>query len=211
MKSLYEVEEYIKEITDFSKSLDKEFLCGKNIAISGTTGLICSYLIDSLLIDETFDIKIIALVLTLEDGKSRFRKYVNDKRLVFVVANIVNPIHIDGAVDYVIHGASYTDPKGYAEHPIDTMLINFNGVKNMLDLAVEKKSTKLLFMSTCEIYGEADIDSIPEDYTGNSTQWMFAVVITKAKGLARLFVFVIRKKKESLLLFQGLVDVLALR
>jgi len=158
--------EYLEEINDFSKSLDKGFLFGKSIVISGATGLICSYLIDGFLIDSMFNIKIIALVLSLEDGQTRFSKFQNDPRLIFVVANVVNPILIECKVDYIIHGASYTDPRGYAEHPIDTMLINFNGVKNMLDLAVKHHSSKLLFMSTCEIYGEADIDNIPEEYSG---------------------------------------------
>ncbi len=167
MKSLYDIDEYIHEIKAVSKSIDRSFLVGKSILISGASGLIGSYLIDVLLIDPSLDVKIYALTLSLEHSQKRFSKFANDPRLNFVVGNVVDPLQVNEPIDYVIHGASHTDPKGYAEHPIDTMLVNFLGVKSMLDFAVKANAKKFMFMSSCEIYGEADIDEIPEDYTGH--------------------------------------------
>ena len=167
MKTLYDIEEYLYEIKIVSKSIDKDFLKGKSILISGASGLIGSYLIDVLLIDPSLDVTIYALTLSLEHGQKRFSKFIKDSRLKFIVGNVVDPIEVTEPIDYVIHGASYTDPKGYAEHPIDTMLVNFLGVKSMLDVAVKNHAKKFMFMSSCEIYGEADLDEIPEDYTGH--------------------------------------------
>ncbi len=167
MKALYDIEEYLYEIKIVSKSIEKDFLKGKSILISGASGLIGSYLIDVLLIDPSLDVTIYALTLSLEHGQKRFSKFANDPRLKFIVGNVVEPMEVPEPIDYVIHGASYTDPKGYAEHPIDTMLVNFLGVKSMLDVAVKKHAKKFMFMSSCEIYGEADLDEIPEDYTGH--------------------------------------------
>lgn len=165
MKPLYESNLYMDEINEVSKTLNKAFIQGKSLLISGATGMICSYLIDALLVDKTYQGTIFALTTSLENAISRFCKWKDDSRLIFISHDIRQSLVFDKHIDFVIHGASYTDPKGYAEHPIDTMLINFNGVKHMLDVAVHH-SARFLFMSSCEIYGEADVELIGENYSG---------------------------------------------
>lgn len=165
MKPLYESKLYIDEIAEVSKTLNKDFIQGKSLLISGATGMICSYLIDALLVDNNYQGTIFALTTSIENATKRFIQWRDDTRLAFIQHDIKNPLVFDRHVDFVIHGASYTDPKGYAEHPIDTMLINFNGVKHLLDVAVQNK-VRFLFMSTCEIYGEANVDLIDENYSG---------------------------------------------
>lgn len=161
---IYEVASYQKEIKDFSKSLDLSFYNHKTLFIAGACGLVMSYLIDTLLSNKDLDIKIIALAHSPNSGL-RFKE---DKRLSFIYGDVKDSelIHnIKDKIDIVINGASLVDPKSYKERPIDTMLINIYGTKNLLDLSVRNNATFLL-TSSCEIYGEADVESIDESYCG---------------------------------------------
>jgi nucleoside-diphosphate-sugar epimerase len=78
-----------------------------------------------------------------------------------------------GHYDYIIHGASIASPTYYRAHPVETMDVNINGLRNLLDHAVASKNTQtpvkgLLFLSSSEIYGDPDVKAIPtpENYRG---------------------------------------------
>ena len=162
---IYENKRYIKEISDFAESLDLSYFNHKTILIAGACGLVMSYLIDTLLADTLLNVNIIALIYSDAD-KTRF--FGNDKRMKYIQGDVKNPHTFDGLdcpIDIVINGASIVDPKGYKEKPIDTMLINIYGTKNLLDVASKHNSTFLL-TSSCEIYGEADVEMISENYCG---------------------------------------------
>lgn len=162
---IYENPTYLKEIEEFNKELDLSYFDNKTILVAGACGLVMSYLIDTLLFDKSRKMKVICLVYSDAD-KLRFKK--NDSRLVFIQGDVKDPsvfASLNEKVDIVINGASIVDPKGYKERPIDTMLINLYGTKNLLDIASKNKSTFLL-TSSCEIYGEADVDLMDEKYCG---------------------------------------------
>lgn len=159
------IEKYLKEIKLSLEDIDLTSLKNKTIVISGATGLIGSYFIDSLLIDKQRKVKIIALVRNIDKAKERFKYFINDSRLIFKTVNLSQSIEIDEDINYVIHAASLTDPYNYAIHPIDTMITNFLGTKNMLELA-SNKTAKFMFVSSCEVYGKNDSQLIKEDDYG---------------------------------------------
>lgn len=64
-----------------------------------------------------------------------------------IKANVKQPLHYEGKIDYIIHLASNTHPKQYAEDPIGTIMTNIYGCDNLLKLAVEKKARFLLASS----------------------------------------------------------------
>ena len=162
---IYDNRAYNLEIAKFSKTTDLSFLQGKTLLIAGACGLVMSYLIDTILADSEQNTRIIALVYSDRD-KERFDP--KEKRISYIMGDVKDPSvfsNLNIKIDYVLNGASIVDPKGYKEKPIDTMLINILGTKNLLDVAVKNKATFLL-TSSCEVYGEADVDLISEDYCG---------------------------------------------
>lgn len=162
---IYDNKQYVDEIRDFSQSIDLSYFDHKSLLISGACGLVMSYLIDTLLFDKERDITIFAIAYSERDME-RFPK--DEKRISYLRGDVRNPNlfrDFKEHVDIVINGASIVDPKGYKEHPIDTMLINLCGTKNLLDVAAREGSTFLL-TSSCEIYGESDVDLINEEYCG---------------------------------------------
>lgn len=163
--NIYNNPTYLKEIEEFNKTLDLSFLENKTILIAGACGLVMSYFIDSVLANKKQNTKIIALAYSDRD-KSRFDP--NETRISYLMGDVKDNnvfANLDTHIDYILNGASIVDPKGYKERPIDTMLINLMGTKNLLDVAVKNNATFLL-TSSCEVYGEADVDLISEDYCG---------------------------------------------
>lgn len=69
-------------------------------------------------------------------------------------------------INEIYHLASIASPDKYKKYSIETIMVNFIGTKNMLDLAVKNKC-KILFTSTSEIYGDPLIHPQSEEYWGN--------------------------------------------
>ena len=163
--TIYDVPGYINEIAAFSKNVNFSYFKGKTLFIAGASGLVMSYLIDSLLADRSIDVTILALI---HSERSALRFLQCDSRLKFVYGDVRDSALIDSVTDHidvVINGASIVDPKGYKEHPIDTMLINLLGTKNLLELAA-RNGASFLLTSSCEVYGEGNGEIMGEGFSG---------------------------------------------
>ncbi len=70
------------------------------------------------------------------------------------------------AIDAVFHLASPASPVGYSHYPIETLMVNSVGTRNVLELARNSKA-KFLLASTSEAYGDPLIHPQTETYWGN--------------------------------------------
>ena len=61
--------------------------------------------------------------------------------------------------------AGHASPDEYQVHPIETLQTSAVGTKNMAELA-RKNDALLLFASTSEVYGDAEVVPTPESYWG---------------------------------------------
>ena len=132
--------------------LDK--LINKTFLITGASGMVGSYIIYTLLkLNELYDanIQIKAVVRNPQklDRSIRYDDYVE-----VIEQDIIDPISVDGEVDYIVHAASPASPKIMSEHPVETNFANTLGTANTLRLALEKGVEGYLFISSREIYGE---------------------------------------------------------
>lgn len=172
MCMLIENKLYIEDIENVCKlSIDFKKLENKTILISGATGMIGSFLIDVLMYQNKFNklnIKIIALGRNREKAQNRFSIYWNDLLFSFHQCNLNQHINIEENVDYVIHLASNTHPVAYATDPIGTITANIYGTFNLLEIAAKNVSSRFLFASSNEIYGEnrGDVEQFDESYCG---------------------------------------------
>ena len=145
-------------------------LKGKNILITGATGLIGSFIVKSLCEYEQkckSGIHIYALVRDEEKAKRVFENYLNNLALHIVVGNINEKIYIDKQLNYIIHGASITDSKSFVEQPVETIDTLINGTKNILDLGKKHKIERFLFLSSLEVYGRPEENyKVDEKYIG---------------------------------------------
>ena len=67
--------------------------------------------------------------------------------------------------DIILHMAGHASPDEYQVHPIETLQTSAFGTKNMAEIA-RKNDATLLFASTSEVYGDAEIVPTPESYWG---------------------------------------------
>ncbi len=148
-----------------SARLPWKILEGKNILVSGASGFLPAYMVETLLyLNETQfknKLKVYALVRDLKKAKKRFHNYRGRSDLKFVVQDVCKPLHIGKAIHYVIHAASHSSPKYYGKDPTGTIAANTIGTYNLLELARAKRSEGFLFFSSGEVYGDIPARSMP--------------------------------------------------
>lgn len=141
-------------------------LQGKNILVTGATGLIGSAFVEMLLREEALCVNIYAAGRNEERAKKRFALYANDERLHFLKYDVTEELTSDVEFHYIIHAASNASPNFFAEHPVEVMMANLIGVKNLLDYGREHQMERFLYVSSGEVYGEGDGRVFTEDYQG---------------------------------------------
>ena len=170
--SIYENEIYLKNIKEVADlDIDWKQLKNSNFIITGATGLIGKFLVDTILyLDETkkLNCHIIAIGRNKEKAKSRFSKYFDSKNFEFVELDINDKIEYSGKVGYILHAASSTHPLQYSNYPITTITTNIIALNNLLKFGYEKKIKRFIFASSVEIYGQnkGDVDYFDEKYLG---------------------------------------------
>ena len=153
------------------ENLPWEKLTGKNLLLTGATGLIGTVIVDALMMKnrrDNLNATILAAGRNEKIAAERFADYFGDKNFAFVKLDVNAPIEIDSPVDFIIHAASNTHPLLYATDPVGTMTANIIGTQNLLELGRRKKISRFVFVSSVEIYGKAldAADTFDEKYCG---------------------------------------------
>ncbi len=152
---------YIQDIRIALDSIpNKEALFGKRIFITGATGMVCSSVVDLLLIlnrESKAGIKIVIAARDREAAAERFNGFseADGLEIFHYDAMSKDEILYPENIDFIIHGASNANPEIYAREPVETMMANITGLEKMLKLAHDK-SAKILYVSSSEVYGMKD-------------------------------------------------------
>lgn len=147
-----------------SPIINWEVFKGQTVLITGANGMLPSYLAYTLLyLNSTkhYGIKVLALVRNLEKSKEKFKDFLDDPNLEFIVQDVATEIKYTKKVDYIIHAASQASPKYYGVDPVGTINANVLGTVNVLECAYKKKVKSILYFSSSEIYGYLDNPNLP--------------------------------------------------
>ena len=149
---------YLEDINNTINAIkDIDKLRNKKIFITGSNGLIGSFIIDLIMYlndNKDFNTTIIANARNKDKLEKKFNKYLDNPNFKYYIEDINNEIKYKGKVDYIINCASNTHPYQYSTDPIGTIMTNIKGTDNILKYASNNNIDKVLFLSSVEIYGE---------------------------------------------------------
>lgn len=146
-------------------------LRGKRILLAGATGLIGTFLVDTLFYLNTtrqLDVTVYAIGRDEKTARERFKDIWEDSHFSFYTWDVTQPAEFPEKVDYVIHGACDTQPTRILAHPVETIMANITGTEHLLEVARDCGAERFLFLSSGSIYGQPwrPDDRADEKYQG---------------------------------------------
>ena len=139
----------------------------KKILLTGAAGFVGSHLAERLVNEGHFVMGVDNLCTGRLKNLGSFK---TNPKFDFVEADASKPlssaIRSKQKWDRILHLASPASPPKYFALPIETMLINSEGTRHLLELAKENNA-QFFYSSTSEVYGDPIVHPQPESYWGN--------------------------------------------
>lgn len=140
----------------------------QTVLVAGGAGFIGSHLCKRLLAQ---NYKVICVDSLITGDKSNSKDFLDNQNFTFLEKDITKLTDRELTADFIFHLASPASPnkkspRSYINHPIETLLANSLGTYNLLELA-KKTSSKFLYASSSEVYGDPAVSPQNEDYFGN--------------------------------------------
>jgi UDP-glucuronate decarboxylase len=156
------IDEIIFEDIEKIKSDSKgEGFAGKNVLVTGGAGFIGSWLCDVLV---SFGAEV-TCVDDFSTGRIKNIDHLTKNRRFTLAKCDVCAFQSKDKFDFIFHLAGHASPEEYQVHPIETLQASSFGSANMAELA-RKNDATVLFASTSEVYGDAEVVPTPENYWG---------------------------------------------
>jgi nucleoside-diphosphate-sugar epimerase len=132
------------------------------VLVTGGAGFIGSHLCDAL---TAVGHQVVCLDNYLTGTKANVAHLIGNENFRLIEHDVRDPLPRED-YDFIYHLASPASPVDYAALPIETLLINSIGARNVLDLAVSA-GAGVFIASTSEVYGDPLVSPQPEEYWGN--------------------------------------------
>ncbi len=136
---------------------------GKNVFVTGGAGFIGSHLVDRLIENHN-----VTVYDNLSSGKKEFiSQYFDKKNFSFIQSDLLDMEKLSHAMenqDFVFHFAANSDVRLGAEKTDIPLKQNTIATYNVLESMRINNVKNIVFPSSCTVYGETNITSIPENY-----------------------------------------------
>ncbi|MCW4004824.1 MAG: SDR family NAD(P)-dependent oxidoreductase [Candidatus Bathyarchaeota archaeon] len=139
----------------------------KKILVTGGAGFIGSHLVDRLVAEGYF----VRIIDDLSSGKiENIQHHLHTNRVDFVKGDIrdVSLVRKNVAgIDFVVHLAAIISVPFSVENPELTFDVNLHGTLNLLRSCAEEGVGKFVFISSCAVYGDPEVNPVTEDIKTN--------------------------------------------
>ena len=149
---------YNTDLQRAASGLELSEIQNKSVLVTGGLGLICSSIVDLLIVANRVMNLNVNIYLAVRDKRRFDDKYGKFHNVHFVEYDALKPVNFKFDVDYIICGAGVSSPEKYVSEPVETMLSNITGVKNILEYAKGKNVKRTIYISSSEIYGKKQTD-----------------------------------------------------
>lgn len=133
------------------------------ILVAGGSGFVGSNLCERLLSDG-HDVLCIDNLLT--GRRSNVERLMDSSAFTFIESDVIQKLPELPAVDRVYHLASPASPPAFRRFPVETLRVNSEGTRRLLDLC-RRDGARFLYVSSSEVYGDPQEHPQSEDYLGN--------------------------------------------
>ena len=131
--------------------------------VTGGAGFVGSHLVERLLNDGH---KVIAIDNMATGSASNVAEFAANPGFTLIEHDLLTGVPSLPKVDQIFHLASPASPPAYQRMAIQTLRVNAETTRHLLDLA-EQDGARLLYSSTSEIYGDPLDHPQREDYRGH--------------------------------------------
>lgn len=138
-----------------------------NIIVTGASGFIASHLVDQLLLK---GYNVIGIDSMRTGKKENLSDAMNNDKFQLVIADIRDDdlaSHIDSDVDVIYHLAAISSVTLSIEDPRLVNDVNTRGTVNILELARESNTKRVVFSSSAAVYGDPKEMPVHEDFGFN--------------------------------------------
>lgn len=148
-----------------------EAIRGRNIFITGGTGFVGTWLVESLLwANERLGLNARLVLLTRDPAAflAKVPQAGNHKSVHFLRGTIESFRFPEGDFPFVIHAATHKYFEPTPEQPTSIFDIEVEGTRRVLEFARTHRTDRFLFTSSGAVYGKQppELAHIPEDYRG---------------------------------------------
>lgn len=157
-------------------------LKNKTFFITGANGLIGSNIANYLyFLNNKYDLGIKLIMHSFSEAVSWLPREDNCE---FISSDLTETVP-DIRFDYLIHTATYGQPKKFVQNKLGTIKLNTETYISLLNLC-KKNNAEVLYMSSSEVYGQVpeNIHSVDENYFGNVGTLTDRAVYAEAKRIA---------------------------
>lgn len=145
-------------------------LYGKTVLVTGATGMLASYfcfVLAYLNKEYGAGITIVALARNRQKLHTVFGEKPEASGIHYLVQDVCDELAWPGPVDLVFHAAGAASARAIVDDPVGIIHANVTGTRRVLELARVRRTQRVLFASTREVYGAVSGNaSIAESDTG---------------------------------------------
>ena len=139
---------------------------GKNVLVTGATGLIGSAVVKMILARTELKCRVFAAGRDRDRAARIFRREREDSRFGFLSFDVVDGIPSQETFHYIINAAGGANPQLYKTDPVGVMRGNIMGADALLRYGVTHGLERMVYVSSGEVYGEGDGREFTEEYSG---------------------------------------------
>ena len=160
-----------------------------NILITGAAGFIGSHLTKHFLDQGHF---VLGLDNLCTGRLKNIEEFQTNSHFLFENVDVSKPLPASISSkkkwDWIFHFASPASPPKYFALPIETMMVNSEGTRHLLELA-RTTGSKFFYSSTSEVYGDPLVHPQPEGYWGNVNSIGVRSIYDEAKRYAEAMIY----------------------